>query len=294
MLVTVVGATGFVGSHLVPHLVARGHTVRALSRSGRRLGGWADAVETASADVETGAGLDDALRDADAVVHLAAIPRERRGRSFEAVNVRGVEHTLTAATHCGVTRFVHVSVLGVSDDPRLRYLSSRGRGEKLVRESGLNWVVLRPSVMFGTGDGFFNLVKTTLTWWSPGVIAIPGDGSWCFQPLSADDLAIAIEASLSDASRTGSVYELGGPEHVTYREIVDRVMRATGKRRLKLNVPLPLIGALTTVTDRVVPFFPVTHDQLRSMTKEDCTELDAFERAFGIAPRPVDLSYLGR
>lgn len=292
MLVTVIGATGFVGSHLVPHLVSRGHTVRAVSRSGRRRPEWRERVEPMVADVETGAGLDAALRGADGVVHLVAIPRERRGRSFEGVNVRGVEHALTAATRNGVDRLVHVSVLSVTDDPRLHYLSSRLRGETLVRDSGLDWVVLRPSVMFGAGDGFFNLVKITLTWWSPGVIAIPGDGSWCFQPLSADDLAIAVEASLTDASRTGTVYELGGPEHVTYREIVDRVMRATGRRRLKLNVPVPLIGALTAVTDRLLPFFPVSHDQIGSMTKEDCTDLDAFERAFGVRPRPMDLSYL--
>jgi uncharacterized protein YbjT (DUF2867 family) len=292
MNVTVIGATGFVGSHLVPYLASRGHRVRALSRSGRRLD-WPDGVAALAGDVETtGAGLDEALRDADALVHLVAIPRESRARRFEEVNVRGVECVIDAARRNAVERVVHLSVMGVADDPHLRYLSSKWRGEQIVRQSGLDWRVLRPSLLFGPGDGFFNLIKTTLTWWSPGIVAIPGRGEEHFQPLSVDDLAIAVEACLTDADRAASVYELGGPDYLSYREIVDRVMGATGKQRLKVNVPVPLISALTSVTDRVLPIFPVSHDQIRSLSRPNYTDLDAFERAFGIKPRPIDLGYL--
>ena len=292
MKVAVVGATGFVGSHLVPHLVERGHTVRAISRRGRRLAAWGAEVQPLAADVETGAGLGAALTGADAVVHLVAIPREADGRTFEEVNVRGVERVLAAAQAAGVRRIVHVSALGVVDDPQLAYLSSKWRGEQLVRDSGSDWVVIRPSLLFGTGDGFFNLIKVTLTWWSPGVVAIPGDGATRFQPLSVDDLAIAVEQSLGDPGRAGSVYELGGPAYVSYRQIVDAVMAATGKRRLKLNVPVPLISALTTVTDRLLPVFPVSHDQIASLGRPNYAELDSFEKAFGVTPRPLDLGYL--
>ncbi|MEP6680892.1 MAG: complex I NDUFA9 subunit family protein [Chloroflexota bacterium] len=291
MDIGVIGATGFVGSRLVPHLARQGHRVRAVSRSGRRLE-WPETVEALAGDVETGAGLEEALRDAEAVVHLVAIPRESRGRRFADVNVRGVERLVDAARRAEVPRIVHLSAMGVVDDPNLAYLSSKWHGEQLVRESGLDWRVLRPSLLFGPGDGFFNLIKTTLTWWSPGVVAIPGNGEERFQPLSVDDLAIAVEACLTDADREASVYELGGPEYMTYRQIVDAVMRATGKRRLKLSVPLPLISALTSVTDRVLPIFPVTHDQVRSLSRPNSTDLDAFERAFGRKPRPIDLAYL--
>jgi len=291
MNVAVIGATGFVGSHLVPHLVGRGHRVRAVSRTGRRLD-WAPEVEAVAGDVETGAGLDDALRGSEALVHLVAIPRELHGRRFAQVNVLGVERVIEAARRSQVARIVHLSALGVADDPHLGFLFSKWRGEQLVRESGLDWRVLRPSLLFGPGDGFFNLIKTTLTWWSPGVVAIPGTGSERFQPLSVDDLALAVEACLTDPARASSVYELGGPEYVTYREIVDRVMRATGKRRLKLTVPVPIISAVTSVTDRILPVFPVSHDQISSLSRPNYGELDAFERAFGVEPRPIDLGYL--
>ena len=292
MNVVIVGATGFVGSHLVPHLAGAGHAVIAVSRTGRRLPAWTDAVEARAADVTSGSGLAEALAGAEAVVHLVAIPRESRGRTFEEVNVRGTRNVVEAAERAGIRRFVHLSVMGVVDDPKLRYLRSKARGEQIVRGSSLEWVVLRPSLMFGASDGFFNIVKTTLRFWSPGIVAIPGRGDTRFQPLSADDLAIAVERSLTDADRAGSVYELGGPDWLTYRQIVDEVMRVTGMRRLKLPVPIPLISALTAVTDRVLPIFPVTHDQIGSLQLQNHTDLDAFERAFGDEPRKLDLSYL--
>jgi uncharacterized protein YbjT (DUF2867 family) len=290
--IAVMGATGFVGSHLVAHLTSVGHRVRAVSRGGRRRPEWGDRVEALEADVVTGQGLDAALRGADALVHLVAIPREGRGRSFEAVNVGGVRNVVAAARRAGVPRIVHLSVLGVTGDERYRYLASKWRGEELVRDSGLEWVILRPSLLFGPGDGFFNLIKETLTWWSPGVVAIPGDGSAEFQPLAVDDLALAIERCVADPARAGSIYELGGPERIAYREIVDRVMAATGKHRLKLNLPIRLISGLTSVTDRILPIFPVSHDQIASLGRPNTTDLDAFVRAFGVEPRPLALEYL--
>ncbi len=290
--IAVMGATGFVGSHLVPHLVSTGHRVRAVSRTGRRQAEWGHGVETLEADVVTGSGLDAALLGADALVHLVATPREGRGRSFEAVNVGGVRNVLEAARRAEVPRIVHLSVLGVTGDARYRYLASKWRGEELVRGSGLEWVILRPSLLFGPGDGFFNLIRETLTWWSPGVVAIPGDGSAEFQPLSVDDLAIAIERCVVEPARAGSIYELGGPERLAYREIVDRVMAATGKHRLKLNLPIGLISGLTRITDRILPIFPVSHDQIASLGRPNTTDLDAFVRAFGVEARPLALEYL--
>jgi NADH dehydrogenase len=292
MTVAVVGATGFVGTSVVPQLALAGHRVVAISRNGIRRPEWPATVVARSADVVTGRGLDAALESVEVAVQLVAIPRQTRGRSFEDVNVRGTERVVEAAGRGGVRRIVHLSAMGVAGDPKLAYLSSKWRGEQAVRESGLEWVVLRPSLLFGPGDGFFNLVNLTLKWWSPGIVAIPGKGDARFQPLAVDDLAIAVERSAADPERAGSVYEIGGPEHVTYREIVDEVMAVTGRRRLKLGMPIPLISALTAVTDRVLPIFPVSHDQISSLQRPNFTEIDAFERAFGVRPRRMDLSYL--
>jgi uncharacterized protein YbjT (DUF2867 family) len=292
MEIAVVGATGFVGRHLVPHLASAGHRVRAISRDGERRQAWGDGVDAYAADVVSGDGLAEALAGAEAVVHLVAVPRESGGRTFEAVNVDGVARVLRAAREAGVRRIVHLSALGVTDDPRLAFLHSKWRGEQLIRGSDLEWVILRPSLLFGEGDGFFRLVKTTLRWWSPGIVAIPGDGSTRFQPLSVDDLAVAVERSITDRERAGATYEIGGPAYLTYREIVERVKAVTGMRRLTLGMPIPILRVLTAVTDRVLPIFPVSHDQIASLARPNYTELDAFERAFGVRPRPFDIGYL--
>jgi NADH dehydrogenase len=290
--VAVVGATGFVGNAVVRQLADAGHRVIAISREGRRTTGWGQSVQARGADVATGRGLEDALRGTDAVIHLVAIPRETKGRRFAEVNVRGTERVVAAAETAGIRRFVHLSVLGVAEDPRLAYLHSKWLGEQAVTGSSLDWVVLRPSLLFGPGDGFFRLVRTTLKWWSPGIVAIPGRGDARFQPLAVDDLARGVERAIVDDGHVHQVHEIGGPEWVSYREIVDRVMEATGIRRLKMPMPIPLISALTVVTDRILPIFPVSHDQIASLQRPNSTDLDAFERAFGIAPRPMDLSYL--
>ena len=292
--VAVVGATGFVGRSVVARLSEAGHRVLAVSRDGRRIGSWPNTVETRAADVETGTGIPAALAGADAVVHLVAIPREARGRTFANVNVRGTQRVVDAARASGIRRFVHLSALGVADDPKLDYLYSKWLGEQVVRESGLDWVVLRPSLLFGPGDGFFSVVRTTLKWWSPGIVAVPGRGDARFQPLAVDDLALAVERAVAGETHVGSVIELGGPRYWSYREIVDEVMRVTGMRRLTLPMPIPLLSALTVVTDRVLPVFPVSHDQIASLARPNFTTLDAFEQAFGVRPRPMDLSYLRR
>ena len=290
--VAVLGATGFVGSRVVDRLTRSGHAVVAISRTGRRLPEWPASVTTRAADVETGRNLRNALDGADAAVHLVAIPRASQGRKLDVVNAEGTHRVVEAAAAAGIGRFVHLSALGVVDDPKLAYLFSKWRGEQAVRESRLDWVVLRPSLLFGPGDGFFRLVRTTLKWWSPGIVAIPGRGDTRFQPLAVDDLAIAVERAVVDADRSRMVFEIGGPSHLTYVEIVDAVMAATGIRRLKLGLPIPLLSVLTLLTDRVLPIFPVSHDQIASLDRPNFTELDAFELAFGFAPRPMDLSYL--
>jgi uncharacterized protein YbjT (DUF2867 family) len=291
LTVTVLGATGFVGRHLVRRLAERGHRVRALSRSGRGRSEWSASVTPMRGDVETGVGLEEAMRGADAAVHLVAIPRPARGRTLVGVNVVGTRNAVVAASRAGVRRFVHVSVIGAAGDPELEFLSSKWRGERIVCSSDLDWVVFRPSIMFGPGDGFFSLVRTALRW-SPGVIAIPGDGHTRFQPLAVDDLADAIERAVVEPQRSRQLYEVGGPEQLTYEEIVERVIDATGVRRAKLHVPVPLLSAATAVTDRLVPFFPVTNDQIKSLAIDNVTALDSFERHFGRQPRRIDLSYL--
>ena len=134
----------------------------------------------------------------DAVVHLAAIPRDfDGGQSLRLVNTEGTRNVVHAAREAGVRRFVHQGALAVVDDPELHYASSKAKGMSIVRDSGLDWTVLAPSLLFGPRDGFFNLIAG-LVRISPGVVPITGTGQARFQPLAIDDLTRVVVAVLAD------------------------------------------------------------------------------------------------
>ena len=302
--VLVTGASGFVGSHLLPELLGAGHRVVALVRSPgagekvtRRLpAALAANVELRTGDVDRPATLPAALAGVDAVVHLVAIPRDRTGgRQLLAVNLDGTRNVIAAMQATGNRRLVHLGAMGVEDREELHYAKSKARAERAVRESDLDWTILKPSLLFGPGDGFFNIVAD-LVRLSPGVVPVPGDGRSRFQPLHVADLALCLRLSVERPSAVGNAYELGGPRTWTYREITAEVCREMGRRRAIVPVPLPLIKLVAGVAEAVHLPFPVATDQLRQLALDNVGPLDGVHAAFGFIPRRMEgeLQYLRR
>lgn len=294
-VVLVTGASGFVGSHIVPELIRGGWQVRALVRDdaaaehvlNRLMPAQRGLVQACIGDILEPASLAEAMTGADAVVHLVAIPRDRSGgREMERVNVDGTRNVLDAAKAAGVGRIVHLGGLGTVEDPRLRFATTKARGERLVRESGLGWTILKPSVLWGFGDGFFNqiagLVRT-----SPIFLPIPGSGGSRFHPLAAADLARCVRLSLERPGTIGQAIEIGGPEIFSYREIVEEVMRGIGQRRIIVPMPVPLIRIVAGAAEAVRLPFPVSTDQLGQLRLDNVTSTDACMRAFGFEPRSM-------
>jgi len=302
--VLVTGASGFVGSHLLPELLGAGHRVVALVRSPtsgekvtRRLPAALVAnLELRTGDVDRPATLPPALAGVDAVVHLVAIPRDRSGgRQLLAVNLDGTRNLVAAMQASGVMRLVHLGALGVEDREELHYAKSKARAERAVRESGLDWTILKPSLLFGPGDGFFNIVAD-LVRLSPGIVPVPGDGKSRFQPLHVGDLALCLRLSLERPETVGHAFELGGPRVWTYREITAEVCRGMGRRRAILPMPVPLIRLVAGAAEAVHLPFPVATDQLRQLALDNVGPLDGVHSAFGFIPRRMEgeLQYLRR
>ncbi len=300
--ILVTGASGFVGGHTVPALLAAGHRVVALVRGPAagdivlaRLPLAARAnVELRTGDVTRAATLGPAMAGVDAVVHLVAISRDLNGGAdLQRVNTEGTRAIVAAMTAAGVRRLVHMGALGVADDPQLHYASSKARAEALVRASGLDWTILKPSLQFGPGDGFFNIVAG-LVRLSPGVVPVPGDGKSRFQPVFVGDIASIVARSLDDPATIGESFELGGPRYWTYREITAEVLRALGKRRAILPMPLPLIRLVAGTAELVRLPFPVATDQLRQLRLDNVGPLDLIPTRFGFEPRSMTgaLGYL--
>ena len=302
--ILVTGASGFVGSHLLPELLGAGHRVVALVRSTeagakvtRRLPAELVAnVEVRTGDVDRPATLAPALVGVEAVIHLVAIARDSNGgRQLLAVNLDGTRNLIAAMQASGVRRLVHLGALGVADREELHYGKSKARAERAVAESGLDWTILKPSLLFGPGDGFFNIVAG-LVRLSPGIVPVPGDGKSRFQPLHVADLALCLRLSLERPETVGHAYELGGPRTWTYREITAEVCRAMGRRRAIVPVPVPLIKLVAGVAEALHLPFPVATDQLRQLALDNVGPIDGVHAAFGFVPRRMEgeLRYLRR
>ena len=303
-MILVTGASGFVGGHVVPALLAAGHRVVALVRGdsaaetvlGRVAAADRGRIELRRGDVGQPATLGPALAGVDAVVHLVALPRDfNRGADLRRVNTEGTRAVVAAMHGAGVGRLVHMGAMGVVNDPALHYASSKAKGEAAVADSGLEWTILKPSLQFGPGDGFFNIIAG-LVRLSPGIVPVPGDGSSRFQPIHADDVARVVVAALADTSTVGGTFELGGPRYWTYREITREVLRALGKRRVILPMPVPLIRLVAATAELVHLPFPVATDQLRQLRLDNIGPLGLVVARFGFEPRPMEgaLGYLRR
>jgi uncharacterized protein YbjT (DUF2867 family) len=301
--ILVTGANGFVGSHLVPTLLAGGHRVVALVRTpaagetvvGRLTAEQRPGVEVRIGDVTRPDTLAPALVGIDAVAHLVALPRDlNHGADLRLVNTEGTRALVVAMQGSAVRRLVHLGAMGVVDDPNLHYASSKAKAEALVRDSGLDWTILKPSLQFGEGDGFFNIIAG-LVRLSPGIVPVPGDGSARFQPIHVDDVATVALRALADPTTVGQAFELGGPRYWTYREITREVMSALGKKRVILPMPLPIIRLVAGTAELVHIPFPVATDQLRQLRLDNIGPLDLISSRFGFEPRPMEgaLGYLG-
>lgn len=235
-----------------------------------------------------------ALVGVDAVVHLVALARDNSGGAdLERVNTEGTGNVIAAMTAADVSRLVHLSAMGVVDDPSLHYASSKARADAAVRASSLRWTMLKPSLLWGERDGFFNLVAS-LVRISPGIVPVPGGRASRFQPLAVADLARVVVACLERDDTVGHSYDLGGPEYWTYREMVAEVVAAMGRKRFLLTLPLPLVKAVARTSELLHLPFPVASDQLRQLAFDNAAGLGDVERDFGFAPASMrgKLGYL--
>jgi len=281
-VILVTGGSGFIGRQVVSRLADAGQRVRVMARGVRRAD-LPDGVETAQGNVVTGNGLSAAMDGVQKVVHLVAIIRESREETFEGVIRRGTERMVEAAKVAGVKKFVYVSAIGAQDNPTYPYLLAKWQAERAVTLSGLKYTILRPSVVFGEGDEFINALAG-LVRYNP-VVPVAGDGRAKFQPIWVEDLVTCIVACLDEGAHDGHTLEVGGPEHLTYDQMLDIVKDAMGRSRIKAHVPLAVMRPMAQVMEWVLPRPPVTREQLKMLALDNITETDSVMRNFGVQPR---------
>ena len=240
MNVLVTGSTGFVGRYVLRELHRAGHEIFFLSRRGHSAAYYAIEKEFSgnirSGDILDPPALPEACAGMDAIIHLVGIISEVGGQTFENVHTHGTENLVRSAKQSGVKRFVHMSALGARPNAVARYHQSKWKAEEIVRQSGLNWTIFGPSIIYGPGDGFVNLFAKIIRR-SP-IVPIIGSGESKFQPIAVENVAKAFVGALKEPRSVGQTYALAGPEVYTLNQIVDQISATLHRNRLKLHLPM--------------------------------------------------------
>lgn len=296
-LVTVFGGSGFLGRHTVRALARAGWRIKVATRHPnsafflRPLGsvGQIDFVKCDVADKEQVAA---ALKGASAVVNLTGILFEK-GQTFEDVQADGAAHIAKAAFSAGVSALVHVSAIGADAESDAHYAVTKAEGEQAVHEAFPRAVILRPSIIFGPEDGFFNKFAGM----ARILPALPliGGGRTRFQPVFVGDVARAVLAGLS--RQDGRTYELGGPTVYTFKELLQLILRETGRKRLLVFLPFG-IASLKAMFLQILPNPILTMDQVKLLKRDNVVSATAPGLGeLGITPTSVEAvvpSYLWR
>ena len=289
-LVTVFGGSGFVGKHVVRALVKDGWRVRVPCRRPHtaqdlRVIGNVGQIQLMQANIRYKNSVMRAVEGSDAVINLVSILFQEGQQKFGSVHMGGAENLVEACQAAGVTNFVQVSAIGADKDADSDYARTKGQAEAIIQDAIPSADIVRPSIIFGTEDAFFNRFAKMATI-APALPLIGGDTK--FQPVYAGDVAEAI-AKLVRRGTSGDIYELGGPRVYTFKGLMQFVLEATDRKRFLLPVPwmgataLGMVGEITGALPFVKPF--LTRDQVTNLKVDNIVSDDAM----GFAELGVDL-----
>jgi NADH dehydrogenase len=291
----IAGGTGFIGKHLISALAEGGLRAKCLVRSPAKSEICKKAgLDVAIGDITDRESLKGKLDNCDTVVHLVGIIEEKEGLSFERVHVDGTENLVAEAKKAKIRHFFYQSSLGASPSSWSRYLKTKAKAEEIVRTSGIPYTTFRPSLIVGDWDKFTLKLKDLIA--SSPVVPVPGDGKAKFQPLYVGDWVkcfLKLFSSPSPVIRDASpLYELGGPEHLTYNELLSLLMEAMGASKPIVHFPMEMVKlglSLSRGFQRVAGMLgkkipSVTGEQLRLLETDNICDRAAVERHFGFVP----------
>lgn len=294
-LVTVFGGSGFIGRHVVRALAKNGYRIRVATRYPNLAHflvpmGVVGQIQLLRTNVREAEQVEAALAGASAAVNLCGVLLSRGEQSFEGIHVEAAQSIAQAARKAGVTSLVHVSAIGADADSESSYAQSKAEGEKRVREAFPDATIIRPSIVFGPQDAFFNKFAGLFRW-VPPILPFPiliGGGKTRFQPVFVGDVAAAIAKGLSSVNARGQTFELGGPGTYSFRDLMRVVLEATGRK--SWLVPLPF--ALARFQAFFLQFLPgamLTPDQVTLLKSDNVVSEGAKTLAdLGIVPTSVE------
>jgi len=290
--VTVFGGDGFIGRYVVRELAKTGAMVQVACRHLQRAkrcqpSGDVGQITPIYCDIRDDVQVRKALRTADAAVNLTGILYEKGRNSFTEVHHKGAKNVAEICRQLGINKLVHLSALGASEKSISKYARSKAQGERAVFRQVPEAVVLRPSIVFGSEDNFFNRFAV-MAKISPALPLI-GEGRTMFQPVYVDDVARAVVAGLTDPTLAGQIYELGGPKTYSYKELMELILKEIGADRSLVNVPFGL-ASFKAWFAQFMPDPLITPDQVRLLKVDNIVGNSAKMLGdMGVAPTALEM-----
>lgn len=286
MHVLVTGGTGFVGRHVIHQLKLCGHTVRVLVRPQQAsTGSLPPEVETVSGDITQPATLEPAVAGCQGVIHLVGIIREfpSRGITFNRLHTQATQNIIQAMHNQGVPRLLHMSANGARENATTAYHQTKWQAEQAVRQSSLNWTIFRPSLIYGAGSPFLDMLLKQVRLLP--IVPVIGDGSYRMSPVYVEDVARGFAKALDRSQTIEGTYHCCGPQELTYLDILEAIGKALGKKRVRtLKQPLPLMRPLTAILEPI-PWFPLTSCQLQMLVEGNCCDPHPWSQACDVQPQ---------
>ncbi len=292
-VVTVFGGSGFLGRYVVRALAKRGHRIRVACRRPDLAGhmqplGNVGQIQLVQANLRYRWSVDRAVEGADAVVNLVAILAENGRQTFESVQARGAGWVAEAAATQGAS-MIQISAIGADENSTAQYARTKAEGERLVRESVPGAVILRPSIMFGPEDDFFNRFAS-MARIAPALPLI-GGGHTKFQVVYVGDVAAAIAKAVDGELEPGTTWELGGPEILTFRDCMERMLDVIGRRRALANIPFSIAKSIAGIVQHL-PGSPLTPDQVELLKSDNIVSEESIKDGktltdLGVTPTPL-------
>lgn len=285
MKVFVTGGSGFVGAEIIRQLLAAGHEVRSLVHSRKEVTTTAG-LEFWTGDATQPETLHGALRDCDALIHLIGIIREfpEKQVTFRRLHVEATRNALVAAQEQGVRRYLHMSANGTRPDGVAEYHKTKWEAEELVRGSGLDATIFRPSLIFGPGDAFVNMLAGIIR--RTPIVPVIGDGEYQMSPVAVANVATGFVRALTRPASIGEVYHCGGPEVFTYNQLLDEIARALGRSGItRIHQPVLMMRSLSTLLEGL-SFFPITSGQLTMLLEGNVCDPKPWVETFQLELTP--------
>ncbi len=284
-MILVTGGTGFVGSHLMKRLASEKIQTRCLARKTSDIERLKEpGIEVAYGDVLDKESLEKAVEGVEAVIHLVGIIIEHKGATFEIIHTQGTKNLVEVSTEAGVQRFIYISALGARENARSRYHKTKWEAERAVINSAMEYVIFRPSIMIGEGGEFITMLSKIVRW-APIIPIIDGESK--VQPIYVENTVDCIIRSLTDPKTTSRIFEIAGPDQITYKELFLTLMEVLEIDNPTLQIPVIFMWPAAYILEGVMEKPPITTQQLIMLQEDNICDIREMQEVFNLKLVPL-------